>query len=154
MNSRFFKLCCVYSNLPKMSNVGVFPWSWFLGDLTHVLRERKIPRRLFTPYLTREIRHFHVVVVQWRQRNVPTKHNARAKLLYCLSKPIAFSTFSLLSLPAFLKLPTFLNNVTCAIASPSDWSVRMKETILQELFTLQTQKRRLLVIFPPGIKST
>lgn len=27
MNSRFFKLCRVYSNLSKMSNLGVFPWS-------------------------------------------------------------------------------------------------------------------------------
>ena len=28
--SRFFKLCRVYSNSLKMSNVGEFPWSWFL----------------------------------------------------------------------------------------------------------------------------
>ena len=27
MNSRFFKLCCVYSNSLKISNVGEFPWS-------------------------------------------------------------------------------------------------------------------------------
>ena len=27
MNSRFFKLCRVYSNSLKMSNVGKFPWS-------------------------------------------------------------------------------------------------------------------------------
>ena len=27
MNSHFFKLCCVYSNSLKMSNVGKFPWS-------------------------------------------------------------------------------------------------------------------------------
>ena len=27
MNSRFFKLCRVYSNLPKMASVGEFPWS-------------------------------------------------------------------------------------------------------------------------------
>ena len=26
MNSRFFKLCRVYSNSLKMSNVGKFPW--------------------------------------------------------------------------------------------------------------------------------
>ena len=36
MNSCFFKLCCVYSNSLKMSNVGKFPWSWILGDLTQV----------------------------------------------------------------------------------------------------------------------
>ena len=27
MNQRFFKLCRVYSNSLKMSNVGEFPWS-------------------------------------------------------------------------------------------------------------------------------
>ena len=27
MNSCFFKLCCIYSNSLKMSNVGKFPWS-------------------------------------------------------------------------------------------------------------------------------
>ena len=31
-----------------------------------------------------------LVVVQRRQRNVPKKRDARAKLLFCLSKPIAF----------------------------------------------------------------
>ena len=34
--ARFFKPCWVYSNLLKMSNVGEFPWSWFLGDRTQV----------------------------------------------------------------------------------------------------------------------
>ena len=33
-------------------------------------RERKFRRRLCTSSVHREIRHFHVVVVQWRQRNV------------------------------------------------------------------------------------
>ena len=32
--------------------------------------ERKFRRRLCTSSVHREIRHFHVVVVQWRQRNV------------------------------------------------------------------------------------
>ena len=35
-------------------------------------------------------RHFHVVVVQRRLRNVQKKHAARAKLLFCLSKPVVF----------------------------------------------------------------
>ena len=38
----------------------------------------------------REIREFHVEVVQRRQRNVQKKRDARAKLLFCQSKPIAF----------------------------------------------------------------
>ena len=36
MNSRFFKLCRVYSNLLKMASVGAFPWSWFLEDRPQV----------------------------------------------------------------------------------------------------------------------
>ena len=36
MNSRFFTLCRVYSNLLKMASVGEFPWSWFLEDRTQV----------------------------------------------------------------------------------------------------------------------
>ena len=36
MNSRFFNLCRVYSNLLKMASVGEFPWSSFLEDRTQV----------------------------------------------------------------------------------------------------------------------
>ena len=36
MNSRFFNLCRVYSNLLKMASVGEFPWSRFLEDRTQV----------------------------------------------------------------------------------------------------------------------
>ena len=34
INSRFFKLCRVYSSLLKMSNVGEFPCRAFIGDCT------------------------------------------------------------------------------------------------------------------------
>ena len=34
MNSRFFKLCRVYSSSLKISNVSEFSWSWLLGDRT------------------------------------------------------------------------------------------------------------------------
>ena len=36
MNSRFFNLCRIYSNLLKMASVGEFPWSWFPEDRTQV----------------------------------------------------------------------------------------------------------------------
>ena len=36
MNSRFFNLCRIYSNLLKMASVGEFPRSWFLEDHTQV----------------------------------------------------------------------------------------------------------------------
>ena len=71
MNLPFFKLCRVSSNSLTMSNEGEFPLSWFLrGPYSSLKRERKIRHRLFTSSIKREIRHFHVVVVQWLQRNV------------------------------------------------------------------------------------
>ena len=42
--------------------------SW--GPHSSLERERKFLRRLFTSSIKREIRHFHVVVVQQRRRNV------------------------------------------------------------------------------------
>ena len=45
---------------------------------------------MFTFSIKRESTKFHVVVVQQRQRNVQKKCAARAKLLFCHSKPIAF----------------------------------------------------------------
>ena len=70
MNSPCFQLCRVYSNSLKMSNAGKFPWRCFLG-VTHISleRERKIRPPLFMSAIKRKIRHFQVVVVQWRQRN-------------------------------------------------------------------------------------
>ena len=54
-------------------------------------KEKESRCLVFTSSTKREIRHFHVVVVQRRQRNVQKKRDARAKLLFCQSqKPIAF----------------------------------------------------------------
>ena len=53
-----------------------------------------------TSSINHEIRHFHVEVVQGRQRNVQVRCDARAELLfYC------FLTFSLPSPSSMLKLP-------------------------------------------------
>ena len=46
-------------------------------------RKRKSLSCEFTSSTKREMRHFQVVVVQRRQRNVPKKRDARAKLLFC-----------------------------------------------------------------------
>ena len=54
----------------KMSNVGEFPRSWSLGDRTQVQKENEKFVVAFMFSIKREIRHFHVVVFQWRQRNV------------------------------------------------------------------------------------
>ena len=43
---------------------------------------------VFTSSTNRKIKHFHLVVVQRRQRNVQEKRDASAKLLFCQSKPI------------------------------------------------------------------
>ena len=49
---------------------------------------------VFRSSTKRESRHFHVVVVQRRLRSTK-KRDARAKLLFCQSKPIALLSFSL-----------------------------------------------------------
>ena len=50
------------------------------------------------PLSKRETRHFHVVVVQGRQKSTHTqKKRARAGLLFCKSKRIAFLLSSLTS---------------------------------------------------------
>ena len=74
-----------------MSDVGDFSYSWFLGDRTQVKKEKEkfVVACLLTSYIKREIRHFHVVVVQWRQRNAWCK----GKVVVLLNKPIAFFYF-------------------------------------------------------------
>ena len=53
---------------------------------------------VFTSFIKRVIRKFHLVVVQCRQINVQKKRDARAKLLFCQSKTSAYLPFSLPSL--------------------------------------------------------
>ena len=73
-----------------------FFWSWNLKDCIKVQKKKKKVVVFCSPSSTkREIRKFHVVVVQRRQRNVQKKRDARAKLLFCLSKPTSFLPFSL-----------------------------------------------------------
>ena len=54
-------------------------------------------RRIFTTHIKRRMREFHIVVVQWRQRNVP-KVCCECKTVAMLNKYIAFLTFLLSSL--------------------------------------------------------
>ena len=69
-------------------------------------REIKFLRCLFTFSIKRKIWHFHVVVVQKRQRNHGTKKcTSRAKLLFCLLKQLFFLTSSLLFASLNLKVP-------------------------------------------------
>ena len=66
MNSRFFKLCPVYSNLlhGKCRRISLELIS--RGPHSSLEREKEIRRRLFTSSIKLAIRHFHVVVVQGR----------------------------------------------------------------------------------------
>ena len=66
--------------------------SW--GPHARLERERKICRRLFTSSMKRKIRHFHVEVVRWRQRNVQKKAWCTCKIVVLVNKPIAFLSFS------------------------------------------------------------
>ena len=60
-----------YSISFNSSNVGKFFWSWILKDCIKVQeKKKKNVIRLFPSSTKREIRQFHVVVVQRRQRNV------------------------------------------------------------------------------------
>ena len=56
----------------------------FQGTISKFRREIKFPRCLFTFSIKREIRHFHLMVVQKRKRNVQKKCDVRAKLMFCL----------------------------------------------------------------------
>ena len=68
-------------------------------------KERRCP--VFTSSTKREIRHFHVSCSRAPTAMKCTKKRvARAKLLFCQSKPIAFLPISLPSPPLLLKLPS------------------------------------------------
>ena len=67
MNSLCFKLNRAYSISFNSLNVGKFFQSWIL--------------LVFTYSTKREISHFYLVLVQWRQRNVQKKQEARTELL-------------------------------------------------------------------------
>ena len=77
---RCFKLHRAYSISFNSSNVGNFFWSWYRSSEKE---SRVLTSMSFTKHKNR---HFHVVVVQ----KCTTKRDARAKLLFCQSKPIAF----------------------------------------------------------------
>ena len=71
MNSHFSSLYRDYPNSLTLSNASELFWSWFSINHIQVHKgERKFCHCLFTSFTKPEIRHFHVVVVQWRQRNL------------------------------------------------------------------------------------
>ena len=73
MNSRCFKLYRASSISFTSSNVGKCVWSWILKDCIKVQEKE---RNVFPSSTEPEFRHFHVVVEEWRQRNVQKKGDA------------------------------------------------------------------------------
>ena len=67
VNSRCFKLYRAYSN---SSNVGEFFWSWSLKDYIEVEGKKESRCLVIMSSTKLEIRNFHVVVGERRQRNV------------------------------------------------------------------------------------
>ena len=103
MNSRFLKLCRVYCKKANFSGVD------YLGTAFKFRKRKKIVV-LFTSSIKREIRYFHVVVVQGRQRNVQRSvmhvHSCCfAQQTYCFFDVLV--TVSLPSPSSLLKLPKF-----------------------------------------------
>ena len=70
LNLCSFKLTHVYLDPLNMSNAGDFSRSWILKILFKFKRGRKIRRGMSTSniYIKRQIRRFHVVVVQWTSK--------------------------------------------------------------------------------------
>ena len=76
MNLLCLKLCRAYSISVNSSDVGNFFWSYILKHCIKVQEKKKESCcLLFRPRKNREIRQFHVVVVQQRQRNVQKKRD-------------------------------------------------------------------------------
>ena len=109
MNSRCFKLHRSFYNSLDLSNAyDFFPGVEFqrtVSKLTKTKRKSVVRCLVFTSSIKREIRKFHVVIVQRRQKNVQKKRDARAKLLFYQSQAVAFLPFSLTSPSSLPKLP-------------------------------------------------
>ena len=89
VNSRCFKLLKLYRTYSisfNSSNVGNFFWRWKDCQRSSGTESCLV----FTSITKREIRYFHVALVQWRQRNVQKKREARTGLFcqiaFCRSR--------------------------------------------------------------------
>ena len=104
-----------------MSNVGEFPWSWFLGEYTQVLEEKEkifvaclrspqnVKLGIITPYLCSDGNEMY------------KKAWWTCKVVVLLIKPIAFLMFSLPSPSSLLKLPLASTTATAVKTSLLKW---------------------------------
>ena len=90
MNSRFFKLFCIYSSSLEMSKVGEFPWSWLLGDCTENYKEKE--KFVVACYVFHKkwnyafSHHSHAE----KAKKCTKKCDARANVLFCLTSLLLF----------------------------------------------------------------
>ena len=97
-----------YSITFNSSNVGKFFWSWILKECIKVEeKKKKVVVRLFPFSTKREIRQFHTVVVQRRQRNVQKSVMHVQSCCFARLNLLLFLPYSLL-----LPSPSWLRKLT------------------------------------------
>ena len=74
-----------YPTSLNFSNKAKLPWNWIITHVGPYLRERKFGGLVVTTSIKRRSTTFHVVVVPWRQRNIPT---SLTHVNFCLFKPL------------------------------------------------------------------
>ena len=105
MNLCSLKLIHVYLDPLNMSNAGNFYWRWILKDLFRLKKIKGNRRSMITCSIKRQIRSFHVVVVQWTAKKCTKKRDASVELLFWSLNLIVFLKSSLWSSSWLLKLP-------------------------------------------------
>ena len=101
MNSHFFSLYRDYSNSLTLLNASELFWSWISKE-----KENFVIHCLFTSFKKRETRHFHVVALQWRQRNVQQSVMHVQRCFFALSVQLLRFLISC-PVPPHLKLITY-----------------------------------------------
>ena len=114
MNSHCFKPHRSYSVSFYLSKVGEIFWD-LNTKRPYLILEKESFCAAFTYSIERagEIRKFHVAVLQRRLRSVQKRRAARTRLLFCLSKPLAFLLFLLLSPSSLLEFPIVVIQKVC-----------------------------------------
>ena len=114
MNSHCFQPHRSYSVSFYLSKVGEIFWD-LITKRPYLILEKESFCAAFTYSIkrAREIRMFHVAVLQRRLRNLQKRRAARTRLLFCLSKPLAFLLFVLLSPSSLLEFPIVVIQKVC-----------------------------------------
>ena len=95
-------------------------------------RKRKSLFLVFPSSTQREIRHFHVVVVQWRQRNVQKRVMHVQSCCFAKYKPIAFFPFLLPSPSSLPKLLIILTAIVATLISSEKTQIEFRYVFLHK----------------------